>query len=182
MERLHRGDCRELLTTLPENSVDAVVTDPPYELNFMGREWDRTGITFDPSFWAELLRVLKPGGHLLAAGIGRTHHHMMTAVEDAGFEIRDCVYHIFGSGFPKNLDVSKAIDRLMMAERPVIGPDAYRARKMPHGRSTKNTYSGPDRRTGNDFVITAPATEETAKWEGWGTSLKTGRGNLDPGP
>jgi len=172
MEELHRGDCREFLKTLPESSVDAAVTDPPYELNFMGREWDRTGIAFDPSFWAELLRVLKPGGHLLAAGIGRTHHRMMVAVEDAGFEIRDCIYHIFGSGFPKNLDVSKAIDRLMMAERPVIGTDAYRAQRMPHERSTKNTYSGPDRRTGTDFVITAPATEEAAKWEGWGTSLK----------
>jgi site-specific DNA-methyltransferase (adenine-specific) len=108
---LRRGDCREFLTSLPENFADAAVTDPPYELNFMGRDWDRTGIAFDPSFWAEVLRVLKPGAYLLAAGIGWTHHRVMVAVEDAGFEIRDCVYHAFSSGWPKNLDVSKEIGR-----------------------------------------------------------------------
>ncbi|SHF66025.1 DNA methylase [Desulfofundulus australicus DSM 11792] len=170
--KLYRGDCREFLKTLPENSVDAVVTDPPYELNFMGREWDRTGIAFDPAFWTEVLRVLKPGAHLLAAGIGRMHHRMMVAVEDAGFEIRDCIYHIFGSGFPKNLDLSKAIDRLEGAERPVIGVDLYHARRIPNCRPALNVYSGPDMRAGADFKVTAPATEEAARWQGWGTALK----------
>ncbi|AEG14368.1 DNA methylase N-4/N-6 domain protein [Desulfofundulus kuznetsovii DSM 6115] len=170
--KLHRGDCREFLKTLSENSVDVVVTDPPYELNFMGREWDRTGIAFDPAFWVEVLRVLKPGAHLLAAGIGRTHHRMMVAVEDAGFEIRDCIYHIFGSGFPKNLDVSKAIDKVMKAERPVVGIDFYHARRIPRGRSAQNVYSGPDKRAGNDFKVTIPATEEAVRWQGWGTALK----------
>ncbi|MGB9803680.1 DNA methyltransferase [Desulfofundulus sp.] len=194
---LYHGDCREFLKTLPENSVDAVVTDPPYALTqvsrggslrppgtgpygrhtvgtkgFMGLSWDNGELTFDPSFWAEVLRVLKPGGHLLAAGIGRTHHRMMVAVEDAGFEIRDCIYHIFGSGFPKNLDVSKAIDKVMKAERPVVGIDFYHARRIPRERSAQNVYSGPDKRAGNDFKVTVPATEEAVRWQGWGTALK----------
>lgn len=165
--RLHCGDCRDFLKTLPGNSVDAAVTDPPYGLSFMDQPWDRTGIAFDPSFWAEVLRVLKPGAHLLAAGIGRTHHCMMAAVEDAGFEIRDCIYHVFGSGFPKNLDVSKAIDRLMGAEREIVGSNPNH--RPVSGVNYRGVYAGGN--TGNPFV-TAPATEEAARWEGFGTALK----------
>lgn len=88
VELLH-GDCRELIKTLPDNSVDSIVTDPPYELGFMGKAWDSSGIAYDSALWAECLRVLKPGGHLLAFGGSRTYHRLACAVEDAGFEIRD---------------------------------------------------------------------------------------------
>jgi DNA modification methylase/transcriptional regulator with XRE-family HTH domain len=105
------GDCRQILPTIPTASVDSIVTDPPYELGFMGKRWDATGIAYDVEMWAECLRVLKPGGHLLAFGGTRTYHRMACAIEDAGFEIRDSIHWLYGSGFPKSLDVSKAIDR-----------------------------------------------------------------------
>lgn len=110
MTILH-GDCREQLATLPDCSVDSIVTDPPYELGFMGKRWDASGIAYDPQVWGECLRVLKPGGHLLAFGGTRTYHRMTVAIEDAGFEIRDSIHWLYGSGFPKSLDVSKAIDK-----------------------------------------------------------------------
>src|SRR5690606_27573255 len=109
---VHLGDCREVLTELPEASVDSIVTDPPYEYAFMGRRWDSTGVAFDVATWEACLRVLKPGGHLLAFGAPRTWHRLAVAIEDAGFEIRDSLQWIYGSGFPKSLDVSKAIDKI----------------------------------------------------------------------
>jgi len=105
------GDCRDVLKTLADCSVDSVVTDPPYELGFMGKKWDSSGIAYDVSVWEECLRVLKPGGHVLAFGGTRTFHRMAVAIEDAGFEIRDSIAWMYGSGFPKSLDVSKAIDK-----------------------------------------------------------------------
>jgi len=105
------GSCLDRMKELDAESVDAVVTDPPYELGFMGKKWDSTGIAFDPAVWAECLRVLKPGGHLLAFGGSRTFHRIAVAIEDAGFDIRDSVAWLYGSGFPKSLDVSKAIDK-----------------------------------------------------------------------
>lgn len=106
------GDSLEKLKDLDENSVDSIVTDPPYELGFMGKKWDSTGIAFKKELWQEALRVLKPGGHLLAFSGTRTVHRMVCAIEDAGFEIRDMITWNYGSGFPKSLDVSKAIDKL----------------------------------------------------------------------
>ena len=105
------GDCRDVLKTLADCSVDSVVTDPPYELGFMGKKWDSTGIAYDVTVWQECLRVLKPGGHILAFGGSRTWHRLAVAIEDAGFEIRDSIAWMYGSGFPKSLDVSKAIDK-----------------------------------------------------------------------
>lgn len=108
---LRHGDCREIIATLDDNSIDAIVTDPPYELGLMGKKWDNTGIAYDVHLWTQCLRVLKPGGHLLAFGGTRTYHRMACAIEDAGFEIRDSIHWLYGSGFPKSLDVSKAIDK-----------------------------------------------------------------------
>ncbi len=108
---LLHGDCREVLATMEDASVDAVVTDPPYELGFMGKAWDAGGVAYSGDLWAEVLRVLKPGGHLLAFGGTRTYHRMACAIEDAGFEVRDSIHWVYGSGFPKSLDVSKAIDK-----------------------------------------------------------------------
>jgi site-specific DNA-methyltransferase (adenine-specific) len=108
---VHAGDSREVLARIPTASIDAIVTDPPYELGFMGKTWDSTGIAYDIDLWRECLRVLKPGGHLLSFGGTRTYHRMTCAVEDAGFEIRDSIHWLNGNGFPKSLDVSKAIDK-----------------------------------------------------------------------
>ncbi len=108
---LLHGDCREVLATMDDASIDAIVTDPPYELGFMGKAWDVAGVAYSVDLWAEVLRVLKPGGHLLAFGGTRTYHRMTVAIEDAGFEVRDSIHWVYGSGFPKSLDVSKAIDK-----------------------------------------------------------------------
>ena len=108
---LHQGDSREVLKGMADASVDSIVCDPPYELGFMGKSWDNTGIANDVTLWREALRVLKPGGHLLAFSGTRTYHRMVCAIEDAGFEIRDQIGWVYGSGFPKSLDVSKAIDK-----------------------------------------------------------------------
>jgi len=109
---LRHGNCLDILPTLPDCSVDSIVTDPPYELGFMGKKWDNSGIAYNVTLWQECLRVLKPGGHLLAFGGTRTYHRMAVAIEDAGFEIRDSLHWIYGSGFPKSLDVSKGIDKM----------------------------------------------------------------------
>lgn len=111
---LYHGDCLEVLKTIPENSIDSIVTDPPYGLSFMGKKWDYDVPSVE--IWAECLRVLKPGGHLLAFAGTRTQHRMAVRIEDAGFEIRDMIAWVYGSGFPKSLDVSKAIDKMDAAE------------------------------------------------------------------
>ena len=109
MIELHLGDCLEILSSMPEMSVDAIVTDPPYGLSFMGKKWDYD--VPDEAVWRECLRVLKPGGHLLCFAGTRTQHRMAVRIEDAGFEIRDMIAWVYGSGFPKSHDVSKAIDK-----------------------------------------------------------------------
>ena len=161
------GDCLDVLPTLPDCSVDAVVTDPPYELGFMGRGWDSTGIAYNVTVWRECLRVLKPGGHLLAFGGTRTWHRMAVAIEDAGFEMRDSIAWIYGSGFPKSLDVSKAIDKAAGAEREVVGRHIQSAQVRTSGYAGE---SEPMMKWQHD--ITAPATPDAARWEGWGTALK----------
>jgi DNA modification methylase len=233
---LWHGDCRQLLPGLADGSVDAVVTDPPYGLEFMGREWDTfgrgeaasaatagtsaPGIGKRPIEWpsflgglnprcrscdrsqrggspcrcenpdftdergprlrafqawctewaAECLRVLKPGGHLLAFGGTRTYHRLTCAIEDAGFEIRDSITWIYGSGFPKSLDVSKAIDKAAGANREVVGQlDRLDQSSKPCHR---NGYSGPMRPQDAALDITAPATPAARQWAGWGTALK----------
>lgn len=110
--KLNTGNSLSVLKTLPDFSVDSIVTDPPYELGFMGKKWDSTGIAYNKELWEECLRVLKPGGHLLAFSGTRTYHRMTCAIEDAGFEIRDQIQWIYASGFPKSTDVSKQIDKL----------------------------------------------------------------------
>lgn len=163
------GDSREVLRGLDAYSVDSVVCDPPYELGFMGKRWDSSGIAYSVELWTEVLRVLKPGGHLLAFGGTRTYHRMACAIEDAGFEVRDSLHWIYGSGFPKSLDVSKAVDKAAGAEREVVG------RKMSAGgRSSSPNPMDRDRGVLNakTVPVTAPATEAARQWSGWGTALK----------
>jgi site-specific DNA-methyltransferase (adenine-specific) len=168
MFELKNGDCLDVLRTMADNSIDAIVTDPPYGLSFMGKKWDYD--VPDEAVWRECLRVLKPGGHLLAFAGTRTQHRMAVRIEDAGFEIRDMIAWVYGSGFPKSLDVSKAMDKAAGSERAVIGKSATAS-----GISTKNGSAGTGTTWGRvaaHFDITAPATPEAQQWAGWGTALK----------
>ncbi|QDF17714.1 methyltransferase [Mycobacterium phage ChotaBhai] len=170
---IHLGDCRDILAELEDASVDSIITDPPYELGFMGKKWDGSGIAFDVEMWEQCLRVLKPGGHLLAFGGSRTWHRLTVAIEDAGFEIRDSIAWLYGSGFPKSLDVSKAIDKAAGAEREVIGKSARHVSGKPgqrtEGLNGSSTFSES---VGMGAYLTAPATDAAKQWQGWGTALK----------
>lgn len=161
---LQLGDCRTVLAGVEAESVDACVTDPPYELGFMGKKWDASGVSFDVETWRAVYRVLKPGAHLLAFGGTRTYHRMTCAIEDAGFEIRDCLTWNYANGFPKSMDISKAIDRAAGAQRRVIG-------RRP-GRPGEFSSMEGWRFAPGPQEVTAPATAESAAWEGWGSALK----------
>ena len=175
---LYNMDCRDAMSLfLPDNSVDAIVCDPPYGLAFMGKKWDYDVPGVD--IWAECLRVLKPGGHLLAFAGTRTQHRMAVRIEDAGFEIRDMIAWVYASGFPKSLDVSKAIDKAAGAEREVLGTidprSAFDGRERTSAAINTNWRGAEGREDVRDLSkkeITAPATEAARQWEGWGTALK----------
>ena len=188
-------------TCLADNSIDAVVTDPPYGLSkepdmmevmkhwmngddyvhtgggFMGKSWD--SFVPGPVIWKEVFRVLKPGGHLLAFFGSRTYDLGTLAIRLAGFEIRDQIMWVYGSGFPKSLDVSKAIDKAAGVERDVLG--VIDPRSTFDGRERKSSAMNQNWRTAENRAdirdlsvkqITAPATEEAKQWSGWGTALK----------
>ena len=162
-EVLH-GDCREVMAGMDECSVDSIVTDPPYGLSFMGKGWDK-GVP-GVEFWVEALRVAKPGAHLLAFGGTRMVHRLAVAIEDAGWEIRDRIHWVYGSGFPKSHDVSKAIDKAAGAEREVVG-DNPNNRPNCVGNQTRSMAAPITVQP-----ITAPATPAAQQWDGWGTALK----------
>lgn len=132
---LYRENAKYLLPALPENSVDSVVVDPPYELGFMQRAWDRTGIAFDVDMWRAVLRVLKPGGYLVSFGGTRTYHRMACSVEDAGFEIRDQLVWLFATGFPKSLDIARSIDTEFCTQP---GRHYWTAASLPTGAKAQN--------------------------------------------
>jgi site-specific DNA-methyltransferase (adenine-specific) len=157
------GNNLDVLPTLADNSIDSIVTDPPYELGFMGKKWDSSGIAYSVELWQQCLRVLKPGGHLLSFGGTRTYHRVAVAIEDAGFELRDSIAWLYGSGFPKSLDVSKAIDKAAGAERE---PDTYT------GPNNLNNVFGSGMGGGQTIGKGEPATPEAQQWQGWGTALK----------
>jgi DNA modification methylase len=209
---LYHGDCRDVLKDLPDSSVDVIVTDPPYGLEFMGKEWDapwkdahgnplrseqdahstklgkqrggadpfigsgiRYGAGLPYQLWcqhwaAECLRVLKPGGHMLSFGGTRTWHRLVCAIEDAGFEIRDSIAWLYGSGFPKSADVSKQLDKMAGAEREVIGKTNRCIGPSQTGANGLGTFKETNWETSNQ--LTAPATDAAKKWQGWGTALK----------
>jgi site-specific DNA-methyltransferase (adenine-specific) len=177
---LHLGDCLETLKGMSDDSVDSIVTDPPYGLSFMGKRWDYDVPSVE--IWAECLRVLKPGGHLLAFAGTRTQHRMAVRIEDAGFEIRDMIAWLYGSGFPKSMDVSKAIDKAAGAERTEAagvkpGHEGFVNRADAH--SAGGRADGWDRPWKDDpeavvrsHMILAPVTDAARQWQGWGTALK----------
>ena len=163
---IYTGDCLEVLAGMPENSIDTCITDPPYELGFMGKKWDSSGIAFQPETWQAVYRVLKPGALLLAFGGTRTYHRMVCAIEDAGFEIRDTIAWVYGSGFPKSYDISKGIDKKAGAKREVVGwNENLTGRTRPEGNPVRFTNKA-------NGTLTAPSTPEAQLWDGWGTALK----------
>lgn len=183
---LYRGDCVEVMKGLPANSIDAICTDPPYGISFMGKKWDDPGgnVAFQKwtERWArEAIRVLKPGGHLLSFSAARTYHRMACGVEDAGFEIRDTIGWVYATGYPKNFDVSKKIDAMKGAERQLVEKEQM---LLEGGQDTETSTSGIstaiDLETGGwadgaGAVVVAktlPASEEAQQWAGWGTALK----------
>jgi site-specific DNA-methyltransferase (adenine-specific) len=178
---VHIGNNLDILPTLPDNSVDSIVTDPPYELGFMGKKWDSSGIAYSVELWRECLRVLKPGGHLLSFGGTRTWHRVAVGIEDAGFEVRDSIAWMYGSGFPKSLDVSKAIDKAAGAKREVLTKtvsDLFGEREEEKSqRRMSEAHGGIVGNHASERIEivrkeTAPATQEAQQWEGWGTALK----------
>ena len=188
--KLYHGDCLEELKKIPDNSVDSIVTDPPYGLSntkpqqvadvlkawvtgdtvsvpakkggFMGKDWD--SFVPPPAVWEECMRVLKPGGHMAVFAGTRTQDLMGLSIRLAGFEIRDQLNWIYGTGFPKSMDVSKAIDKAAGAEREVL------SERPAYGIGGKGILNGHSE--GATAKVTAPATDEAKKWEGWGTALK----------
>ena len=178
MTTIHNGDCIETMKAMPPESVDAIVTDPPYGLGFMGKKWDGLPPSRE---WAEACyRVLKPGGHIAAFGGTRTWHRLAVAIEDAGFEMRDSLAWLYGSGFPKSHDVGKAIDKLAGVEREVIGRTAtpFKVDAAAHrGTSLQGSVNGDFSKQADEDGYrytehTAPATPEAEQWDGWGTALK----------
>lgn len=194
---LYPGDCLKSLDRMKENSIDAVVTDPPYHLvsivkrmsandaapvgfgsdgrfqrmskGFMGQTWDGGDVAFRKETWEKVYRVMKPGAHLVAFGSTRNYHRLVCAIEDAGFEIRDAISWLYGSGFPKSHDVSKGIDKKKNAKRKVVGEW-----KQP-GRNKRTFINNAGLHlTSDSGEITEPATPESEYWDGWGTALKPG--------
>jgi site-specific DNA-methyltransferase (adenine-specific) len=167
---IYNEDCLKVLDQLPENSIDAIITDPPYEIGFMNKGWDSTGIAFQVETWKKALRVLKAGGHLLAFNHSRQFHRLAVAIEDAGFEIRDTIMWLYGSGFPKSLNIAKAIDKANGYEGKIIG------QAKGSGSTGVNSVGNQQfvaKNENEDGTYNIRELSETAKqWEGWGTALK----------
>ena len=151
------GDCLEELEKIEKNSIDSIITDPPYELNFMGKGWDNAGVSFRPDTWQKCYEVLKPGGYLLAFGGSRTFHRIACAIEDAGFEIRDTIMWLYGSGFPKSMNIGLAIDK-------------------KNGIEVKSSYVANEKNNVYGNKMGGGKTDKSLKaqneWQGWGTALK----------
>jgi len=162
--KLYQGNMLDILEIIEPNSIDSIITDPPYELNFMNKGWDNSGIAFQKETWQKCYDVLKPGGYLLAFGGSRTFHRIACAIEDAGFEIRDTIMWLYGSGFPKSMNVGLAIDKkngVESIDTGVVSPNA-----RPNCDKTNTLYESGT--VGKNFTIK----KATNKWEGWGTCLK----------
>lgn len=160
--RLYQGSMLDMLQVIAPNSIDAVVTDPPYELGFMGKGWDNSGIAFQADTWRKCYTVLKSGGYLLAFGGTRTFHRIACAIEDAGFEIRDTIMWLYGSGFPKSMNIGLAIDKKLGIDSEVIG--TYKEHDIRN-----NSYNSDE---ASKRYFEREIKKASNEWDGWGTALK----------
>ena len=163
MLKLIQGDCNKIMKTIKSNTIDSIITDPPYGINFMGKAWD-----YDiPSIrcFKRMLRIAKPGAILLCFGGTRTFHRMACNIEDAGWQIRDCIMYMYGSGFPKSHNISKSIDKAKGKKRKVIGKNTH------HRTSKGNIWKNHQPHTG-DGNLTEAYSKAARLWDGWGTNLK----------
>ena len=180
---LRLGDSRDVLKTLADNSVDSVVCDPPYMIGFMGKAFDHVkgNIAADPTFWAEVLRVLKPGDHLAAFGAPKTYHRMACAIEDSGFEIRESLHYMFGSGFPKSYNIAKGVEALLTNGsaswndfHKLNGVRGDESSRGANGMVKTNESQGnrPSAYASHGTLTLEPTTEEAMKYVGFGSALK----------
>jgi site-specific DNA-methyltransferase (adenine-specific) len=168
---LHLGDSLEVMKTMESNSVDAVVSDPPYGLTFAGKNWDK-GVP-NEVYWQEAYRIAKPGAHIIAFGGTRTFHRLTCAIEDAGWDIRDCLVWLYGSGFPKSQNVSKNIDKLLGAEREKVRTPMIQGTPYFHKLGDTRPWIHKALEQGyHEHDSDEPVTDEAKKWDGWGTTLK----------
>ena len=174
MDTYYLGDCLEVMDKLEADIIDAIITDPPYELNFMGKGWDNAGVSFNKETWVKCLRLLKPGGYLLAFGGSKTFHRIACAIEDAGFEIRDTIMWIYGSGFPKSMNISNVIE----AKNKYGKANTIAKRKVEQNSDGKEykviqTNNAP---MGEKKIVNRseykPVDSSAKQWSGWGTCLK----------
>ena len=159
---LYKGKMQDVLSSMPDNSVDAIITDPPYEISFMGKGWDATGVAYTKETWEHCFRVLKPGGYLLSFGATRTFHRIACAIEDAGFEIRDTIMWLYGSGFPKSMNLGLKMDKKQGC------PDRGHRIAVANRHHPDGTYEP----NGENLPPYEAKTELGKKWNGWGTCLK----------
>ena len=169
LNKLVCGNNLKITSTWPSNYFDSVLTDPPYELGFMGKSWDSSGIAYSVPLWKQLLRVSKPGAFLLCFGGTRTYHRVVCAIEDAGWEIRDCMMWLYGSGFPKSHNISKAIDKSKGKHKPELVATKKGNRKLDKGEQSM-TFSTDTHAGYTD--ISKPVTDLAQLWDGYGTALK----------
>ena len=165
--KLYQGSMLDMLEVIQPESIDSIITDPPYELNFMNKGWDNSGIAFQPDTWEKCYKVLKPGGYLLAFGGSRTFHRIACAIEDVGFEIRDTIMWLYGSGFPKSMNIGLAIDKKN-------GVDNRTGNIKTDGKATNSGSGCYNCNNGKDNSMKQEYEERIAqnKWKGWGTALK----------
>ena len=183
MYKINHANIKEWAANYDGELFDGILCDPPYELGFMGKSWDSSGIAFDADMWADILKLLKPGGHLLAFSGSRTYHRMAVAIEDAGFEIRDMIEWVYGSGFPKSLNIGKSVEALVTTgnaskngfsdlngEKLERGNWGISAQSKKHGFRAKN-YDTETTKTERIGQLD-PTTDEAKHWNGYGTALK----------
>ena len=176
--QLYQGNMLDMLEVISPESIDSIVTDPPYELNFMNKGWDNSGVAFQKTTWEKCFKILKPGGYLLAFGGSRTYHRIACAIEDAGFEIRDTIMWLYGSGFPKSMNIGLMIDKKNGVESPVVGQNQdilkKQAKDLREGyRTIVNSFnSGAPERNNGFNTVSADIRQAQNKWAGWGTALK----------